>query len=292
MDHSVILRFFPVRSLLRPDRIPRYGQRRRIFVHLELYRGFDDYGIRLPSSKIESGKAITEIESFEAPSIAEAIRRLKSLVDKELDFGHCRVILLGKSLAENEVETSLNWLARRKDNAMVSFVAMAEPSAFDVPKLHPLSERYPGNALLLSFGSEGTESSFTVSEYLFDFLRRQKETGKDGYLPVIRRDADGNSYQVFRAAFFDKQKLRLSLAPEETQLLNLSAKRQQELNEQMERLLYKIRDSGVDPYGFGLRYLARSFGQTKEWDAWKQAYPHVGFRVDSKIVIDKASLIK
>jgi len=313
--------------------------------------------LAVPSSKFESGKAVTEIESFEAPSIAEAVRHLKSLVDKELDFGHCRVILFGKPLVEKNIETPLNWLVRRRDIAMVSFMGMAEPNANDVLKLHPLSERYPGNALLLSFGSEGTESSFTLTEYLFDLLRRQKETGKDGYLPVIRRDPDGNSYQVFNVAFLDKKKLRLTLTPEETQLFNISAKQfhksaiavpyeetrivlaltqvrtriqvsdgdipevtmsiratgfleegperllpgnlpkiekhlEAELTDQLQRLLYKIRDSGVDPYGFGLRYLAQHFGKTKEWNKWKQAYPRIRFRVVSDISLDKTRLVR
>jgi hypothetical protein len=44
------------------------------------------------------------------------------------------------------------------------------------------------------------------------------ETDKDGYLPVIRRDFDSNSYRLDNVAFMDKQKLRLCLSSEETQL--------------------------------------------------------------------------
>ncbi|QJD81748.1 Ger(x)C family spore germination protein [Cohnella herbarum] len=313
--------------------------------------------LAIPSSKIESGEAKTEVESYESPSIAEAVRHLKALVDKELDFGHCRVILFGKTLMETGVADPLRWLSRRRDIAMVAFMGMAEPDAFNILKLHPQSERYPGNALFLSFGSEGTESSFTLTEYLFDWARRQSETGKDGYLPIIRRDIDNNSYRIDRVAFLDKQKLRLCLEPQEAQLFNISAKHfeksfiavpyqgtrivlalskikshvnisnseapvvnyyirasgfledspqyllegnapnienllQTEFNSQLEDLLYKIRDAGVDPYGFGLHYLAQYFGRSKEWEYWKKAYPTVSFRVHSRIVIDKSGLIK
>jgi len=313
--------------------------------------------LAVPSSKIESGKTITEVESLEAPSVAEAVRHLKSLVDKELDFGHCRIILFGKALLESGMDEPLNWISRRRDVSLVSFMGMAEPDAYDVLKLHPLSERYPGNALLLSFGSEGTESSYTLTEYLFDFMRRRTETGKDGYLPIVRRDADGNSYRVDRVAFTDKLKLRLSLTPEETQLFNISAKSfdksaiaipyqgsrvvlalsqvktyvdvtgkdspvvtfriratgfveqghqnllsgniseierhmEAEFNGQLEDLLDKIRDSGVDPYGFGIRYLAQRFGKNEDWERWKRSYPQVDFRVVSHIVVDKAGLVK
>ncbi|WP_239615164.1 Ger(x)C family spore germination protein [Cohnella mopanensis] len=313
--------------------------------------------LAIPSSKIESGEAKTEVETFEAPSIAEAVRHLKALVDKELDFGHCRVILFGKPLMEEGVDSALQWLSRRRDIAMVTFLGMAEPNAHIVLKLHPQSERYPGNALFLSFGSEGTESSFTLTEYLFDWARRQKETGKDAYLPIIRRDTDNNSYRLDRVAFLDKKKLRLCLDPAETQLFNISAKHfnksfmgisyqgtrivlgltqvksrmsiskdsvpvvnyfiratgfleqsprnlleenpskiekmlETELNSQLQDLMYKIRNAGVDPYGFGLHYLAQYFGRAKEWEHWKQVYPAVTFRVQSRIVIDKSGLIK
>ncbi|MCD9022756.1 Ger(x)C family spore germination protein [Cohnella silvisoli] len=313
--------------------------------------------LAIPTSKIESGEAKTELESIEAPTIAESVRHIKSLVDKELDFGHCRVILFGKSLMERGVDEPLKWLSRRRDIQMVAFLGMAEPNSFHVLKLHPQSERYPGNALFLSFGSEGTESSYSVTEYLFDWARRQSETGKDGYLPIVRRDIDSNSYRVDKVAFLDKKKLRLCLNSEETQLFNISAKHydksviaipfqgtrvvlalsqvktrtnishsdipeitfhiratgfmeesppnflggdmqqiqkhmQTEFNNQLEDLLYKVRDAGVDPYGFGLHYLATYFGRSNEWNHWMAAYPSVKFHVQSRIVIAKPGLIR
>jgi spore germination protein KC len=313
--------------------------------------------LAIPASKIESGDTKTEIESFEAPTIAESVRRIKSLVDKELDFGHCRVILFGKSLMERGLDEPIYWLSRRRDIQRVAFLGMAEPDSIQVLKFQPQSERYPGNALYLSFGSEGTESSYSLTEYLFDWSRRQTETGKDGYLPVIRKDNDSNSYRLDKVAFMDKKKLRLILNPEETQLFNISAKHfnksiiaipfqntrivmglsqvktktrisnakipevtfliratgfleegppnflsgdvkniqnhmQTEINSQIEDLLYKIRDAGVDPYGFGLHYLATYFGRSKEWEQWKAAYPSIKFNVQSRIVINKPGLIR
>ncbi|TFE30658.1 Ger(x)C family spore germination protein [Cohnella luojiensis] len=313
--------------------------------------------LAIPTGNMESGETKTEVETMEAPSIAEAVRQLKSIVDKELDFGHCRVILFGRTLMEDGVDDPINWLSRRRDIQQVAFLGMAEPDAFHVLKLHPQSERYPGNALFLSFGSEGTESSYTLTEYLFDWVRRQSETGKDGFLPIIRTDKDRNSYRVDRVAFTDKEKLRLCLDPEESQLFNISARRydkaaiampyqgtrivfalsqvitrvsitrddvptvtfhirasgfleesppnfmegdipkiesrlQAEVNNRLVDLLNKIRGAEVDPYGFGLHYLATYFGNTKDWEHWKKVYPEVVFRVQSRIVIEKVGLVE
>ncbi|MFC5468360.1 Ger(x)C family spore germination protein [Cohnella suwonensis] len=312
--------------------------------------------LAIPSSKIDSGEANTEVEVEEAPTIAEAVRHIKALVDKELDFGQCRVFLLGKALLDKGVGESMEWMLRRRDVQMISFVGIAEPDAKTVLSLHPKSERYPGNALFLSFGNDGTESSYAMTEYLFDWARRMTETGKDAYMPVIRIDKDRNSYRIDKVAFMDKKKLRLTLDPEETQLYNLSGPRfgkkvlavpvngtrvvmslmnvrtsvrieggnkpvvrfrvrangameeipirfkngdlqaieremEAQFNEDLDKLLCKIRDAGVDPYGFGLRYLASVFGGSKQWAYWKEKYPSVDFRVESRFLIQETGLI-
>jgi spore germination protein KC len=75
-------------------------------------------------------------------------------------------------------------------------------------------------------------------------------------------------------------------------LQKIQSHMQTELNGQLEDLLYKIRDAGVDPYGFGLHYLATYFGRSKDWEHWKEAYPAVKFHVRSQIVIAKQGLIR
>ncbi|MFC5402128.1 Ger(x)C family spore germination protein [Cohnella soli] len=312
--------------------------------------------LAIPSSKFESGVAKTEIEQEEAPTIAEAVRHIKALVDKELDFGHCRVFLLGKPLLERGIDEPMEWLLRRRDVQSISFVGIAEPDAKTVLSLRPESERYPGNTLFLTFGNEGTASSYVMTEFIFDLARRMSETGKDPYLPIVQIDKDRNSYRVDKVAFLDKKKLRLILSPEETQLYNLSGPRfghnvlavpvngtrvvmslinirtrvrieggekpvvrfrvsangvmeempihfmkgdiqkierkmETQFNEELEKLLRKIRDAGVDPYGLGLRYLASILGRSKNWEYWQQNYPYVDFQVESKFSIRETGLI-
>ncbi|UQZ81239.1 hypothetical protein SK3146_00395 [Paenibacillus konkukensis] len=304
--------------------------------------------LAITSAKVESGSSKTQLQSIEAPSIAEGIRHLKSFVDKELDFGHCRVFVMGKSLLEHGDPESMTWFVRRRDIQAISYVGVGDPDALSVLKITPKSERYPGNALTLTFGNEGSESPYTVTTYFFDLVRRHFERGMDPVLPVIR--SNGDTYAIDRALFMDKKRMRLILTPEETLLYNMTAnqyskselkmpygnkrivltvnqartkvkisrddvpqvrmdvqvsgileesppnvlerdwegierKLGQRFSREVEKLLYKIRDAEVDPYGFGLRYLSTYFGDQNDYKHWQSVYPDVQFKVTTRVKI-------
>ncbi|MFC5452728.1 Ger(x)C family spore germination protein [Paenibacillus aestuarii] len=311
--------------------------------------------LAIPASKVGEGLAESQVEKVESPSIAEGIRNLKAHVDKEFDFGHCRVFLFGDKLVKESMAEPLNWLSRRRDVQLISFLAVASPNAFDVLSANPTTERLTGNAFFLTFGREGTESPYTVTEYLFDSFRRFKEKGLDPFLPVV--SFDGDSYVAERLVLLNKKKETLTLDPEETKIFNLSANKfnrsgiaadykgkrlalfisrvsrdvsidkgdvpvvhlrlkvtgmveestvslmdsnvakaqsvlEQSLNKSLEDLLVKIRDAGVDPYGFGLRYLAQYFGSEQDYEYWRNVYPNVQFQVDTRVVIESTGLVR
>ncbi|MDG0813744.1 Ger(x)C family spore germination protein [Cohnella rhizosphaerae] len=312
--------------------------------------------LALPSSKVEEGGAMSVVQTVDAASIAEAVRHLKSTVDKELEFGHCREFILGRKLIEKDgIDNSMQWLSRRRDIQSVSNVMIGEPDAYSVVNLKPKSERYPGNSLFLSFGNEGTEAANTVTTYLFDLYRRLYETGLDPVLPVA--SLFGDAYRIDRAAMLDKQKTRLFLDPDETLLFNMTAfgvdntiialpdkpvnivlaathttskinlaggedpvavvniriegfleqspphllekdwrglehKMGKRFSEEAEKLLYKIRDAGVDPYGFGLHYLADHHNGKGRWEKWKRLYPDIRFDVRASVSIQGSGLIR
>jgi spore germination protein KC len=174
--------------------------------------------LAIPSPKIEPGNEKYQIISEEADSVAEAIRLLKSKVDKELDFGHAKMIVFGESLAKESLRDPMDWCIRRREIQLVGLLAMGSPTAEEVLKLSPKSERLPGNALFLSFGHSGTESSYIITEYNFDFYRRMKEKGLDPYLPVIVPVKE--TYRIDRVALFDKEKVKVILSRDETRILN------------------------------------------------------------------------
>lgn len=75
-----------------------------------------------------------------------------------------------------------------------------------------------GNSLILSFGREGTESSYIITEYLYDFYERLLEKGKDPYLPVVK--IRNQSYEINQVALFDKSNIKMVLDPDQTLILN------------------------------------------------------------------------
>ncbi|WP_027092058.1 Ger(x)C family spore germination protein [Cohnella thermotolerans] len=311
--------------------------------------------LAITSAKVESGSSQTQIQTIDAPSIAEGVRHLKSFVDKELEFGHCRVFILGKTLLDRGDPEAMTWFVRRRDIQMVSFFGVGDPDALSVLKVKPVSERYPGNALFLTFGNEGSESPYTVTTYLFDLFRRHFERGLDPVLPVVK--SKDQTYEIDRLLLMDKKKARLILNPEETLLFNMTAnqtpkselkmpygerrivltvnhtqtkmnisrdeipkitlnvmvsglleespsevlekdwqgierKLAQQFSNEVEDLLYKIRDTGVDPYGFGLHYMSTYFGGDKAYKHWQSVYPQVRFKVVTRVKITGPGVIR
>jgi spore germination protein KC len=173
--------------------------------------------LAIPSQTIVPGQSKFQIVQQDANTLTEAVRLIKSKVDKDLEFGHAKIFILGKSLAEQGIAEPLDWLVRRGDIQLIGYMAVGEPTAEAVLNIKPKSEQLSGNALILSFDQEGTESSYTVTEYLFDFYRRVKEKGKDPFLPVIQANKD--SYTINRVMLLNKERGVHTLTPNQSRVL-------------------------------------------------------------------------
>ncbi|MZQ81768.1 Ger(x)C family spore germination protein [Paenibacillus sp. 5J-6] len=175
--------------------------------------------LAVPGSSLDYSSAQYELITQDANSITEGVRLLKSKVDKELDFGHAKIIIFGYSFLKENGINELDWLNRRRDIQLVSWVAVGQPSAEAVLGTKISHERMPGNSLLLSFGKTGVESGYVVSEYLFNFYRKKKELGLDPILPIV--ESANNHFTINTAVVFDKKNPRLTLNPSETRLFNI-----------------------------------------------------------------------
>ncbi|GEB31449.1 MULTISPECIES: Ger(x)C family spore germination protein [Brevibacillus] len=181
--------------------------------------------LAIPTAQIRPGQSNTfHLISDDAPTITEAVRHLKSKVDKDLDFSQTKILVFGTKLAEERLDkTTIDWFLRKPEIQGIAFMALGSPTAEQVLGVRPKSERMPADSLMLSFDQEGTESSFIVTAFLFDFHRRLSEKGLDPYMPVIRPLKD--TYLIDQVAVFDKEKIKAVLSPEETRIFNELSKK-------------------------------------------------------------------
>jgi len=234
--------------------------------------------LAIPSSQIKPGQSNTfQIISDQAASMTEAVRHLKAKVDKDLDFSQAKIIIFGKSLAEERLDReSIDWFMRKREMQGTTFMAVGDPSAEQVLKVKPRSERLPADSLILSFDQEGTESSYIVTEFLFDFHRRLSEKGLDPYLPVIKPLSE--SYLIDRVAVCDKERVVDILSPDETRIFN-------ELSKKIDKFDITTR---ADPIHFAMSIL--KFGYSYTIDEGSFAEPALNMKIHMRGQVAESSL--
>ncbi|MEC1526046.1 Ger(x)C family spore germination protein [Neobacillus niacini] len=194
--------------------------------------------LAIPSPTIKPGEAKHQLISIDADSVSEAVRVLQSKVDKELNFGQCRIILLGNSLVIENHKEIIEWLQRRREISGSSYMAIGKPTAESVLSTHAKSERLPANALVLSFEEIATTSPYVLQEVLLDFYVRYWEKGIDPYLPIIEPDQE--KFKINKVGLYQDKKMKVTLNPNQTQILS-------ELQNQT-RTVIDVKDSGKDFY--------------------------------------------
>lgn len=198
--------------------------------------------LAVPSGSIkEAGTKYTYLTK-ESESIASAVRLLKSHVDKEIDFGHAKVIVFGEDILDHDMNEVIDFFVRRRDIQKMSWVAVGKPSAENVLKAEPSSEKSGSHALFNFFDQDGVESIYIVSTYLFDFYRRMSEKGYDSILPVISSSDNKKKLVVNNSILLANNKEPIKLSPEETKLYNVMANNIEKLNLTVKRdeLLFTV----------------------------------------------------
>ncbi|MFC3747459.1 Ger(x)C family spore germination protein [Paenibacillus sp. GCM10012306] len=308
-------------------------------------------------TKIDEKMQILTEESY---SISEALRLMKSRVEKELDYVHCKSIIMGEKLAEKDIRHVLDWAVRRRDIQLILNFGVGRPEALKVLSIKPQSEHIPSNSLIMAMSGEGTESPFIASVYSYQLMKNVYEEGIDPTLPIVESRGK-EQFLINKIALLDKQKIRMTLSPDETRLFNLLTRRElrtnlpahykggmyqyytesssasyrihtpeqgtpfikyklkivgileenssqdmvthqdllqiskaggEELKEGIEKLLVKIQRSGLDPFGWGLRYASRHFNNDTEMKEWKAIYPKLEFKTMVDVDIKYSGMIK
>jgi len=157
-------------------------------------------------------------------TLAETIAILEAHLDKELDFGHSKLIVLGEKMMEDEKNKEiLDFLIRRPDIQMISYVAMGRPNAEEIVKFVPNGETSLQPTLFNYFGNTGAESSFIITTHLFDFRRTMNEYGIDPILPIVEINEPGSHFIIDKSIILAKDRIPYELDAEKTLFVKILA---------------------------------------------------------------------
>ncbi len=156
-----------------------------------------------PSEKVEDGLRVTlklakpagdvkqeAAQSFsylshDSDSVAQAFYDMETHVDKKLDLGHNRSIILNKELLSTDLDEPMDFFTRRGGTQLIGYVAVAEKTAEETVTFAPDTEPPATIALYNFFDDTGTESPYVVTTFLFEFRRQALSNGKNTVLPII-----------------------------------------------------------------------------------------------------------
>jgi spore germination protein KC len=213
--------------------------------------------LAIPNVEAKNIKSEHLLVSEEAETISEAVRVIKSRVDKELDFGHTKILVLGKEVVESDISHILDWFMRRRDIQKIAWMTIGKPTAKEILDLTPKAERLPSNSLFLAFGEAGTESPYISSEYLYLFRRELYERGVDPHLPIV--EIEEKIFKINTVSIFKDAKQVLKLNQDDTKTFNTMLRGYDKLNLKVETDEYHFnlsvdkvsRDFTIDTFDTG-----------------------------------------
>lgn len=164
-------------------------------------------------------------------TLSEAIRIMESYTDKELEFGHSKLIILGEDLVkENKNKEILDFLLRRPDIQLISWITVARPSAEEIIKMVPQGESAAYPELFNYFDNNGTTTPYIVTTHLFEFRRNMKENGIDSVLPIIELNKEDEHFEVNKSLLIANNKKTHELNPLDTSIYNILSGRVKHAN--------------------------------------------------------------
>ncbi|PID24743.1 Ger(x)C family spore germination protein [Sporosarcina sp. P7] len=177
--------------------------------------------VALPFGAIkDSAKPSFAYLSREGHSIGEAIRMLETHIDKVLELGHMKTIIVHEKLLRNDMQTFMDYFIRRGDIQLISYVAGARPSAETILKVEPKTEAPASVALINFFGATANDSPYVVTTFLFQLRRDILADGINPVLPLIETNEKGDELIVNHSVVVDGREDPTVLSTIETKYFN------------------------------------------------------------------------
>ncbi|CAM3209464.1 Ger(x)C family spore germination protein [Filibacter tadaridae] len=177
--------------------------------------------IAIPIGSLKQAKGPTySYLSYEGETIGESIRMLETHIDKTLEFGHAKILVINEKLLSDDLGQFMDYFTRRGDLQLIAWVAAGRPSAEQVLKTEPETESPASVALFNFFDDSGTESPYITTTFLFQFRRDFFAIGLDSVLPLVEASENGKELIINNSLVVKDKQDPLELTPVETKDYN------------------------------------------------------------------------
>lgn len=144
--------------------------------------------------------------SASGTTVSYAINNIAKAVSKRAFFGHNKIIVLSKELAQNDIKNYIDYFLRSEDSrADVAICVSKEKAKFILESKENDANVPSENILFLINNNEETGQSILVNEN--EFLMLYEDKCSDIYLPVIERKDDESTVKSAGIALFSDNRL-------------------------------------------------------------------------------------
>ena len=144
--------------------------------------------------------------SASGTTVSNAINNIAKAVSKRAFFGHNKIIVLSKELAQKDIKNYIDYFLRSEDSrADVAICVSNEKAKFILESKENDANVPSENILFLINNNEETGQSILVNEN--EFLMLYEDKYSDIYLPVIERKDDESTVKSAGIALFSDNRL-------------------------------------------------------------------------------------
>lgn len=157
------------------------------------------------ASDTPSGNMVVNT-SASGTTVSYAINNITKAVSKRAFFGHNKIIVLSKELAQNDIKNYIDYFLRSEDSRADVVICVSKEKAKFILESKENDANVPSeNILFLINNNEETGQSILVNEN--EFLMLYEDKYSDIYLPVIKRKDDESTVKSAGIALFSDNRL-------------------------------------------------------------------------------------
>jgi spore germination protein KC len=138
-------------------------------------------------------------------TLEDAFNNLQQEIAAQLFFGHLRVIVVSKKLAQSNLSNISDNLRRNPDVRRTNWMVVSEGRAEDLMKMAPQLERVP-TLYLLATMDRAVQMGKLPNAFVGTFWTADSALGIEPFLPYVKLVENGNM-QISGLAFFSGQKM-------------------------------------------------------------------------------------